>query len=89
MHPNDVFPNVSTGAFHVAQLKHSNRLNLTFLPKVLSPQYINEPIVLSSITDECDSVLCPVRALRQYVEVIGAWRVTDQLFVCYGEHKKV
>ncbi len=62
--------------------------NPAFLPKVLSPQYVNKPIIISAFTDDRRSVLCPVRALRQYVEVTAAWRATDQLFVCHGDHRK-
>ncbi len=62
--------------------------NPAFLPKVLSLQYVNKPIIISAFTDDHRSVLCPVRALRQYVGVTAAWRATDQLFVCYGDHRK-
>ncbi len=62
--------------------------NSVFLPKLLSPQYINKPIIISAFTDDCRSVLCPVRALQQYVEVTAAWRATDQLFVCHGDYRK-
>lgn len=32
--------------------------------------------------------LCPVRALKFYVEVTASWQVTGQLFVYFGEHHK-
>lgn len=32
--------------------------------------------------------LCPVRALRQYIEVSAGFRKSDALFVCYGGHRK-
>lgn len=43
--------------------------NPAFLPKVLSPQFANQPIVLAAFRtdDEARSELCPVRTLRQYV----------------------
>ncbi len=50
--------------------------------------YVNKPIILSAFTDDRRSVLCPVRALWQYVEVTRGWRATDQLFVCHGDHRK-
>ncbi len=55
--------------------------NPGLLPKVLSPQYVKKPIIISAFTDDHRSVLCPVTALQQYVEVTKAWRATDQLFI--------
>ncbi len=34
------------------------------------------------------SLLCPVRALRQYVDRTQSFRTSDQLFVCYGGQQK-
>lgn len=61
--------------------------NPAFLPKVLSPQFANQPIVLAAFRpdDEPRSELCPVRALRQYVSQTAQWRKTDQLFIRFGE----
>lgn len=60
--------------------------NPAFLPKVLSPQFVNQPLVLAAFqpTDESRRVLCPVRALHRYVSVTAQWRTTDQLFVRFG-----
>ena len=69
------------------------RPNSSFLPKVLSVGHVNRPLQLSAYTpstgvegsgDE-SHVLCPVRALDAYVVRTKAIRLTDQLFVCYGD----
>ncbi len=44
-----------------------------------------------SITLSCNNVsmgLCPVRALRIYVDRTAQWRGSDQLFVCFGGKSK-
>lgn len=69
------------------------RPNPSFLPKVLLPQFINQHIELASFqtSSESDSsaqLLCPVRALRCYVNSTVQFRQSDQLFVCYGGVKK-
>ena len=62
--------------------------NPAFLPKVVKPQTVNQVLEISALhLDGADdrSALCPVRALRAYVDRTQALRGTDtQLFVCYG-----
>lgn len=67
--------------------------NPFFLPKVLSPQSINSAIELEAFRPEppCQAgvalhTLCPVRALRAYVDRTRQLRhAHTQLFVCYGD----
>ena len=66
--------------------------NPFFLPKVLNPQSINRAIELEAFYPEpaCQAgvalhTLCPVRALRAYVDHTQQLRRDHtQLFVCYG-----
>ncbi|KAK7921774.1 hypothetical protein WMY93_008676 [Mugilogobius chulae] len=63
-----------------------------FLPKVLPRNYVAKPLVLSSfcppphscVDDEKLHCLCPVRALRAYVDRTSSLRSTDNLFVSYS-----
>lgn len=60
-----------------------------FLPKVLSPQFINQPSVLAAIpTDQRDMSLnrCPAMSLWSYIDRMVALCTSDQLFVgaCKG-----
>ncbi|KAI2663988.1 dTTP/UTP pyrophosphatase [Labeo rohita] len=69
------------------------RPNPSFLPKVLLPQFINQNIELASFqtssgSDSGTHLLCPVRALKCYVDTTAQFRRSDQLFVCYGGVKK-
>lgn len=69
------------------------RPNPSFLPKVLLPQFINQHIELASFqtsseSDSSGQLLCPVRALRCYVNSTVQFRQSDQLFVCYGGARK-
>ncbi len=73
------------------------RPNPAFLPKVLSPQFVNQSIHLTAFQPPLSPsdagggrshLLCPVRALRCYVKSTASLRQTDQLFVCYGEVRK-
>ena len=67
--------------------------NPAFLPKVIAPQMVNQVLEIASFHPAPDlqggtedlSTLCPVRALRSYVDRTRALRGTGmQLFVCYG-----
>ena len=46
------------------------------------------PPPFASAEEERLNKLCPVRALRCYVERTGAFRQLDQLFVCFGARAK-
>ena len=67
------------------------RPNPAFLPKVLSDFHLHQPVVMKSLSlaQEGDgeahdwALLCPVRALKIYIQRTGAFRKTDQLFVCF------
>ncbi|KAK9542065.1 hypothetical protein VZT92_002063 [Zoarces viviparus] len=66
--------------------------NAAFLPKVLTRSHINQPIQLAAFDppsgEERSRLLCPVRALRAYVEATACiWR-SEQLFISYGGPKK-
>ena len=66
------------------------RPNPTFLPKVLSPEFINQVIDLPAYMGSSDprrQRLCPVRALRCYVTATAELRRSDQLFVCFSPGK--
>ena len=59
-----------------------------YIPKVLSTPVRAQVIsltALSSSEDERDAnLLCPVRALRVYLERSASFRQSEQLFVCFG-----
>ena len=68
------------------------RPNAAYTPKVVATPFRNQVIELAvfspppfaSAEEERLNKLCPVRALRCYVERTGAFRQSDQLFVCFG-----
>lgn len=63
-----------------------------YVPKVLSTPFRSQVITLSAFTQSepvdgenpPPQPLCPVRALRIYVERTKNFRLSEQLFVCYG-----
>ena len=70
--------------------------NPSFLPKRLSAFHVNQPVRLTAYTSQPGverlrpdvELLCPIRALRQYVDVTSVFRESDSLFLCYGGHRK-
>lgn len=63
-----------------------------YVPKVLSTPFRAQVISLSALPPlsgerELD-LLCPVRALRIYIERSQPFRQSDQLFVCFGDRTK-
>ncbi len=66
--------------------------NVAFLPKVLAATYINRPITLARFDlpaeDGGSPLLCPVRALRTYINATASLGRDEQLFVCYGGLRK-
>ena len=69
--------------------------NPIFLPKRLSAFHVNQPVKLSAYTPQTAgglqpdaSLLCPVRALRRYIDVTSEFRRSDALFLCYGGDRK-
>ena len=62
--------------------------NPFFLPKVLSEAALNQVVELDAFgrSGSPDALLCPVRALRAYVDRTRTLRRgTSQLFVCFGQ----
>lgn len=81
--------------FHPDDAKVVLKPNPAFIPKVFNPSLSCRPIELlafnpppfSSPEQERLHALCPVRALRAYVDKTAAIRKTDQLFVsCAKSH---
>ncbi len=76
-------------------LRWSNRFssvslwsNSAFLIKVLSLQFMNQPIVLVALQADKTDIrveLCPVRSLRVYTNNTTAWIKIDQLFVWFSD----
>ncbi len=67
-------------------------LNPAFQPKVLSPQFMNQPIQLAAFMQEgraSRAALCPVRMLKQYVLRTASLCVTDQLLSVLESARKV
>ncbi len=63
-----------------------------YIPKVLSTPFRAQVITLSALPpseqDQELNLLCPVRALRFYIERSAPFRQMEQLFVCFGGHTK-
>ncbi|KAI2649139.1 Leucine--tRNA ligase [Labeo rohita] len=66
-----------------------------YVPKVLSTPFKAQVITLSAFRPETsaepgtpDTLLCPVRAVRTYIERSREFRLLDQLFVCFGGRTK-
>ncbi len=63
-----------------------------YIPKVLSTSFRSQVVTLHSFhpppfassEDERLHMLCPVRALKLYVDRSKVWRKSSQLFVCFG-----
>ena len=78
--------------FSIAGDRVVMRPNAAYTPKVVATPFRNQVIELAvfspppfaSAEEERLNKLCPVRALRCYVECTGAFRQSDLLFVCFG-----
>ncbi len=63
-----------------------------YIPKVLSTSFRSQVVTLHSFhpppftssEDERLHMLCPVRALKMYVDRSNIWRKSSQLLVCFG-----
>ncbi|CAM4452425.1 unnamed protein product [Leuciscus chuanchicus] len=59
-----------------------------YVPKVPTTPFRDQVVNLQALpSEEADpalALLCPVRALRAYVDRMQCFRTSDQLFVCYG-----
>ncbi len=68
------------------------RPRMGYVPKSLSTPFKTQTVSLSALSSESTASLeadaqtsvCPVRALRIYINRSASFRQSDQLFVCYG-----
>ena len=63
-----------------------------YVPKVPTTPFRDQVVNLQALpSEEADpalALLCPVRALRVYVDRTRSFRTSDQLFICYGGQQK-
>ncbi len=65
-----------------------------YVPKVLSTSFRSQEVVLQasspSSSSEADDLhlLCPVRALKRYVDRSSQWRKSLQILMCFGGGRK-
>ncbi|KAI2656145.1 Transposon Ty3-G Gag-Pol polyprotein [Labeo rohita] len=63
-----------------------------YVPKVPSTPFRAQVVTLSALPssegDQELSLLCPVRALRMYIERSAPFRQSEQLFICFGGRSK-
>ncbi|KAI2661120.1 ORF V: Enzymatic polyprotein [Labeo rohita] len=63
-----------------------------YVPKVPTTPFRDQVVTLQAISSQEDdpnlTLLCPVRALRIYLERTQPFRCSEQLFVCYGGQQK-
>ncbi len=68
------------------------RPRLGYVPKVPTTPFRDQVVSLQALPpEEADlalALLCPVRALRHYVDRTQSFRTSDQLFVCHGGRQK-
>ncbi len=68
------------------------RPRMGYVPKSLSTAFKTQTVSLSALSSEstasreadAQTSVCPVRALRIYIDRSASFRQSDQLFVCYG-----
>ncbi|KAL0199156.1 hypothetical protein M9458_007696, partial [Cirrhinus mrigala] len=63
-----------------------------YVPKIPTTPFRDQVVTLQAISSQEDdpnlTLLCPVRALRIYLEQTQPFRRSEQLFVCYGGQQK-
>ncbi len=65
-----------------------------YVPKVLSTSFRSQVVVLQAFSPSSSSegddlhLLCPVRALKMYVDRSSQWRKSLQMSVCFGAGRK-
>ncbi len=65
-----------------------------YVPKVLSTSFCSQVVVLQAFSPSSSSegddlhLLCPVRALKMYVDRSSQWHKSLQLLVCFGAGHK-
>ncbi len=90
----DVFPPVSLLAQTLCKLREDEEQVLlvaparTWFPYLISHQVVNLQALPSEEADPALALLCPVRALRIYVDCTQSFRSSEQLFVCHGSQQK-
>ncbi len=68
------------------------RPRMGYVPKSLSTPFKTQTVSLSALSSEstasreadAQTSVCPVRALRIYIDRSASFRQSDQLFICYG-----
>ncbi len=71
------------------------RPRMGYVPKSLSTPFKTQTVSLSALSSEstasreadAQTSVCPVRALRIYIDRSASFQQSDQLFVCYGSTK--
>ncbi len=61
---------------------------LRFPPRPFRDQLVNLQAMPSEEADPAFALLCPIRALRIYVDHTRSFRSSEQLFVCHGGQQK-
>ncbi len=77
-------------------VKVTSRPRSGYVPKVLSASFRSQVVTLHSFhpppfasgEDERLHMLCPVRALKIYVDRSSHWRKSPQLLVCFGAGRR-
>ncbi len=77
-------------------VKVTLRPRLGYIPKVLSTSFRSQVVTLHSFhpppfassEDERLHMLCPVRALKLYVDHSKVWRKSPQLLICFGAGRR-
>ncbi len=77
-------------------VKVTLRPRLGYIPKVLSTSFRSQVVTIHSFhpppfassEDERLHLLCPVRALKLYVDRSKIWRKSSQLLVCFGAGRR-
>ncbi len=82
--------------FALGLVKVTLRPRPGYIPKVLSTLFRSQVVILHSFhpppfassEDEKLHMLCPVRALKLYVDHSKVWRKSSQLLVCFGAGRR-
>ncbi len=82
--------------FALGLVKVTLRPRPGYIPKVLSTSFRSQVVTLHSFhpppfassEDERLHLLCPVRALKLYVDRSKVWRKSPQLLICFGAGRR-
>ncbi len=84
----------SCTAFAPGLVKAFLRSRPGYVPKVISTSFRSQVVVMQAFSPSSSSegddlyLLCPVRALKMYVDRSSQWRQSLQLLVCFGAGRK-